>query len=161
MVCGIKSKGKEGSIHIVCAYLLLDGGVFLFHVSFLFGSIHHQLVQLQETERLISQANQTTWSHTFHSDIPKHLSSCLTQSIYNWVHFFFWFVSPYNYRKQMTELQRSQNLQLVHVNQKSLFWLNLMYELYGQCHLFLFPIFTAQTNKLLLHRPYTGKTHSL
>lgn len=50
----------------VWVYLLLDGGVFLLHVPLLFGSIHHQLVQLQETE-LISQAYQTTWSHGFNS----------------------------------------------------------------------------------------------
>lgn len=40
-----------------CVYLLLDGGVFLLHVPLLFGSIHHQQVQLQETEHLISHAH--------------------------------------------------------------------------------------------------------
>jgi len=43
-------------------HLLLDGGVLLLHVPLLFGSINHQLVQLQETKQLISQAYQTNWS---------------------------------------------------------------------------------------------------
>lgn len=53
--------------HFVWVYLLLDCGVFLLHVPFLFGSINHQLVQLQETEQLIHQAYQTSWSHVLNS----------------------------------------------------------------------------------------------
>lgn len=50
-------------------YLLLDGGVFLLHVPLLFGSVDHQLVQLQETEQLIVQVCRIIGSRVLNVEI--------------------------------------------------------------------------------------------
>ena len=63
----------------MCVYLLLDGGVLLFHVPLILGCIHHQLIQLEHTKPPVSQTHQTIvrthqtmWSYP-HTNAPNHV----------------------------------------------------------------------------------------
>lgn len=63
----LKSSENGAFMQVVRVYLLLYGGVFLFHVPFLFGGVNNQLIQLQDTEEATGQSKWTASS--------SHLSS--------------------------------------------------------------------------------------